>query len=449
MIKSYPIVHFEICGKCNGKCPYCVTGKRNQTLGSFVNPELFNKTLEEIIRVGIFDKDISTLYIYNWGEPFLHPQFNEIIEKINLNNINYGISTNLSIIPKNIDFSIVAKNLKVFMISMPGFSQKSYDKIHGFDFQKIKSNILDIKAHLYRNDFRGKLQILFHIYQFNLDEIYDAERFAKSLGIEFIPYYAGINDWWQRESYLNNAMDKESIKKISNDIFLSKLDERIKKSKNKGCSQHNSYFMIDENCNVATCCCLPNNHPNYKCGNILEDNIEEILYNKFNQDVCCKCIEQGLAIDDEQVSLPKWFYNSRRSKDYNIESNNYLEDFIKGNINEYYEVAKMASELVSNYITEDDLIRIFKLNTFDDLYLLTRLASEFFERKLYKLCIITLEYALRLDIFNENTLYNLGYVFYIIGKYQDSIYYLNKIKEKDDDTDILLENIYKIQNAHK
>ena len=48
MIKSYPIVHFEISGKCNGKCPYCSTGNKNQPLGNFVDIDIFDKTLDKI-----------------------------------------------------------------------------------------------------------------------------------------------------------------------------------------------------------------------------------------------------------------------------------------------------------------------------------------------------------------------------------------------------------------
>jgi MoaA/NifB/PqqE/SkfB family radical SAM enzyme len=441
MIKPYPVVHFEISGKCNGKCPYCSTGNKNQAMGDFVNPEIFDKTIEKIIKLGIFNREISTLYIYNWGEPFLHPQFNKIIQKINENDITYGISTNLSILPKDLNYNNLVRNLKVFMISMPGFSQKSYDKIHGFNFETIKSNILIIRNNLLESNFKGEIRILYHIYQFNLDEIYNAERFASKLGIDFIPYYAGINDWWQKKDYLDSNMSKESIKRISNDLFLSKLEEKIKISSKKGCSQHNEYFMIDEKCNVGTCCSLPTNHPNYKCGNILEDNMEGIIYNKLHQDVCNECIEKGLAIEEGMVSNPSWYYDlvigHKNIVKYKLDIDDKFKAFSKGEINEIDMIVNIVGKLATDYIAEDDLIEIFKNNIFTDLNLLTKFVSKLYEKKLYKFSIVVLEYILNLNVDDENTLYNLAYISYTIGRYDDTLLYLSRIKRIDDEIDNL------------
>lgn len=79
----------------------------------------------------------TNICLYNWGEPFLHPKFKEIIYYLSSLNLNIGLSTNASK-PIYFEDSNALKNLRHMRFSMPGFSQESYDRMHSFDFEKIK-----------------------------------------------------------------------------------------------------------------------------------------------------------------------------------------------------------------------------------------------------------------------------------------------------------------------
>lgn len=402
--------------------------------GEFVEVEKFKKIINKIIEYGILNRENSTLYLYNWGEPFLHPQFNDIINIINSENIKYGISTNLSILPKNIDYKKLIENLNVIMISMPGFSQESYNRIHGFNFLKVKENIMNIQQMLLSNGYKGKLQILFHIYQFNEKEIPIAEKFSREIGAEFIPYYAAINDWWLRKDYLENKLNIEKVKKMSNELFLSKLDEYINNSTRSGCTQHEEYFIIDEYGNVPTCCMLPNNHLDYSCGNILEDDIEDIIYNKVHKSVCSECIQDGLAIEESMVSRPEWYYELRdiynNLGNVKFEFNYKIQSFSRKEINVDVLVRYIANIIKTNKLTEMEGINLFKKNYFYDYILLIQLASGLFENGLYIFAIAALKYALRLNK-DDSILFNLGYISYEIGQYEEALKYLKEIQDKD------------------
>lgn len=63
---------------------------------------------------------------------------------------------------------------------MPGFSQESYDKIHGFNFEKIKENIKKYANDMELAGVKDKMWVAYHMYQFNLDEIYDAYVFLRN-----------------------------------------------------------------------------------------------------------------------------------------------------------------------------------------------------------------------------------------------------------------------------
>lgn len=133
-IKPFNQVNFEIVGKCNAKCTYCVTGNGTQT-GDFVDLEEFKESIQLLYNKNLVDKN-TIFHLYNWGEPLLHPNFSKIIEFMSESEINFSLSTNLSVIPKNITPESFS-NLNSITISMPGFSQNSYNKIHGFNFYKF------------------------------------------------------------------------------------------------------------------------------------------------------------------------------------------------------------------------------------------------------------------------------------------------------------------------
>lgn len=310
-MKSFPVICFEIVGNCNSKCPYCITGKKNQPKGGVIDTFVFKNAIHKILEYGLFEKGKSVLYLYNWGEPFLHPKFNELIIIINGFDIKYGLSTNASKVPViNKD---VARNLHSLRFSMSGFSYDSYNKIHGFDFETIKDNIRRIVHELRACGYKGLFEICYHIYQFNLHEMKECERFANKLGVVFSPYYASIVDWWQAQAILKGDLPYKELRDVSKDLFLYYFWEKIEKSPRNGCWLWDEYFVIDEYGKVATCCALPTNHHDYYCGDLLKDNIEDILKKRITRPVCKDCISSGFSNAFTVTTTPR-FYQRRRNK---------------------------------------------------------------------------------------------------------------------------------------
>lgn len=305
-MKSFPVVNFEIVGNCNARCPYCVTGKKSQPKGGVVDISVFKNVIHKILEEGLFEKGKSALCLYNWGEPFLHPRFNELVGVINGFDINYVLSTNASIVPA-IDKD-TARNLADLCFSMPGFSQDSYDRIHGFDFETIKHNIRRIVQELRECGYKGSFIILYHIYQFNLHEMRECEQFASELGAVFSPLYARLVDWWQAQALLKGDVPYKELKDASKDLFLYHFWDKIEKSPRKGCWLHDQ-LTIDEYGRVATCCALPRNHKDYCCGDLLKDNIKDILKKKITMPVCKECIGSGFS-NAFTMSTPPQFYRT-------------------------------------------------------------------------------------------------------------------------------------------
>jgi len=326
----YKTVTFEIAGICNAKCPWCVTGNRSLLesgyASSFIKLEDFEKAIDRLFELKLIG-DKTVIFLYSWGEPLIHPQFNAILKILNSKNLAFSISTNASK-PVKIEPGLLSQ-LREVSISMPGFSQKSYDRIHGFKFKKILRNIDVILENFRKAGFIGDVRVSYHLYQFNLGEMQAAKDFCDQREIEFYPYVAYLNDFNLTSSYFNDSLPYETLKKLSKDLLLYYIEETVALApKNYVCPQYDM-LTIDERCNVLTCCVVPKDHAEYSIGSLFDLSPEEIKKLKVSQKICKECLSSGQAYLAHNAPCPNFILEQKRSK---------IPNFIKRNIPEPFKL---------------------------------------------------------------------------------------------------------------
>ena len=286
---KYKDVVLEIVDVCNAKCPYCpAKSSYLEASKKFVEPYVFNDTINILIEKQLIDNN-SIIFPYNWGEPLLHPEINNIFRILHNKKMFFNLSTNASIMP---DFDTEnINNLQDAAVSMSGFTQGSYDKIHGFKLENILRNI-DKLVEMVGAD---KVQVIFHVYQFNINEVEDARVYFFNKNIRFTPIIAQFIDYTKYLSYAKKTMKNTEYDKISKDLILYYADDFIKLNGNHKCMWFNQSLAIDTNQNYVTCCSLPKNHKNYSFGNVKELSKSEVNKLKVSQDVCKECNKAGIT----------------------------------------------------------------------------------------------------------------------------------------------------------
>lgn len=216
--KPYDRLKIEISGWCNGMCKYCPTGQQNRIsrtsqAHTYMDFPRFRELMQMLLQKQIIQPGI-TVDLFCWNEPFLNPDLPQIASWLSQNRFRYILSTNASRVPElteDCDFS----GLKYLTISMPGFSQGSYDKMHGFSFPAIVCNIRRLLSDLQKVNFRGRTEIVCHVYKFNLEEIEAAAAFADSLKVEFYPVlanpgsYEGLRGILSRDARITREYEKD------------------------------------------------------------------------------------------------------------------------------------------------------------------------------------------------------------------------------------------------
>jgi radical SAM protein with 4Fe4S-binding SPASM domain len=180
IIYGLPIsIAIEPTTHCNLRCPQCPSGLR-----TFTRPTgmIDNATFQKII--GEMSGTLSYLTFYFQGEPYLHPEFLNMVAHAEKNGIYTATSTNAHYLDKKKAEETVQAGLSRLIISVDGLDQKSYEKYRvGGSLEKVKngiSNLVQAKKKLKSNTPYIIIQYL--VMKHNEKDSKKVKAFAAELG---------------------------------------------------------------------------------------------------------------------------------------------------------------------------------------------------------------------------------------------------------------------------
>ena len=166
---------------CNLGCPECPSG-----LKAFSRPtgKLKAETLE-----GILDElapTLGNLIFYFQGEPYLHPQFTELVAMAHRRRIYTVTSTNAHFLSPENARKTVESGLSRLIISIDGTTQESYAnyRIHGQLEKVIEGTKNIVAARKALNSRTPHLIFQFLVVRQNEHQIDEVHRLAEELGVD-------------------------------------------------------------------------------------------------------------------------------------------------------------------------------------------------------------------------------------------------------------------------
>lgn len=296
---KYMYIGIEISTWCNAKCPWCFATKVAEGIKpgqekGFMSFATFKSVIERLETLGFLNQEV-VINLYAIGEPFLNKDLAKMFSYLNDKSLKYAISTNASV-PVLFDKKTkILRNLANLIISIPGFSQESYDRVHGFRFDKIQKNIIRLIDNFRKCGFKGDARLVYHVYQFNLDEIYKAKAFAEENHLDFYPYYAILYEYRHVRDYLTNKLSYGLLKKASQELFLAKMEKTILARPHDYVCDFFNMLLIDKDTDLKTCCQIRKGDPGYSYGNLFDLSAKEIIAGRTTQPVCKEC--QAMEMD--------------------------------------------------------------------------------------------------------------------------------------------------------
>lgn len=278
---------------CNLHCPECPSGNGSLSRKKVqMNTQLFSKIMNET------HKHLIYLTLYFQGEPFLHPQYIEMLKKAHELGIYTASSTNGQVINALMAENIVRSGLNKLIISIDGTSQETYEKYRvGGSLEKALNAIKGLihwKSELKSNT--PKLELQFLVMRHNEHQIAEIKALSKKLKVKLALKTAQINSLDDKQNLLPQQNKYARYKKNTDGKLIRK------KAIRNYCWRAFSGAVIAANGDVLPCAYDKNGE--HVFGNINNESLAQIwknkkatefrkqlLLNRSQFDICRNCTE--------------------------------------------------------------------------------------------------------------------------------------------------------------
>lgn len=294
-ISGLPIsISVEPTTSCNLRCPECPSGLRSFTRPTgMLQQDMFKKTIDQL-------KDTLTyLTFYFQGEPYLHPQFLDMVMHASSRGIYTATSTNAHYLKDEIARQTVESGLDRLIISIDGTSQDTYESYRvGGDLSKViegTKSIIEWKKKLKSRTPHVIFQFL--VVRPNEHQIPEVYALADQLGVNQVVLKTAQIYEYEKGSDLIPLQEKYSrYRKVDDGSFA------IKNSLDDHCWKMWHSCVITWDGKVVPCCFDKDAH--FVLGNLSEQSFKEIWfgeqYNVFRKsllksrseiEICKNCTE--------------------------------------------------------------------------------------------------------------------------------------------------------------
>lgn len=279
---------------CNLGCPECPSGLKQFTrptgkLDLVLHQTMLNQT----------SKSVFYINYYFQGEPFLHPQFLELIRQAKKHKIYTATSTNAHFIDQKKAEEIIDSGLDRLIISIDGLTQETYEnyRVHGNLAKVIEATKLLIATKKEKKSATPHLIFQFLAVKPNEHEIPAVFKLGKELGIDEVRIKTA-----QLYDYKNGNSLMPENEKYSRYVKTSNGTYKLKYETGNHCWRMWSGSVLTWDGRVVPCCF--DKDAKHVLGTIEQASFNEIWnhkkYKNFRQavltgrnqiDICQNCSE--------------------------------------------------------------------------------------------------------------------------------------------------------------
>ncbi|MEI7735996.1 MAG: radical SAM/SPASM domain-containing protein [Ferruginibacter sp.] len=293
---GYPVsISFEPTTSCNLRCPECPSGLRQFTRPTgMLQKDFFRSTIDDIY------KELLYLIFYFQGEPYLNPDFLEMVKYASSKGIYTATSTNAHYLTDDNAKRTVESGLDRLIISIDGTTQDVYQQYRvGGNMDKVIEGAKNIVK--WKKELKSTTPFVF--FQFlvvkpNEHQIEDIKQLAKEVGVNEVRFKtAQVYDYEKDPNNLIPTIEKFSRYKKNTDGTYTpknKMANRCWKL------QHANVITWD---GLVVPCCFDKDAL-HQLGNLKNQSFKEIWnndnYRQFrselmksrkNIDICSNCSE--------------------------------------------------------------------------------------------------------------------------------------------------------------
>ncbi len=285
---------FEPTTSCNLRCPECPSGLRSFTRPTgMLQDRLYQNVVDEL------HSSLLYMLLYFQGEPYLHPNFLNLVNYAGERGIYTATSTNAHYLTDQKAKETVESGLSRLIISLDGTTQEVYQQYRiGGQLEKVLAGVKNImKWRKKLNSVGPAVVFQFLVVKPNEHQIPDARRLAKELGVDAVWFKTAQIYDYENGSPLIPTQDKYSRYRQEAGGKWS-----IKNQLLNHCWRMWHSAVVTWDGKVVPCCF--DKDATHRLGNLQQQSFEEVWfsqpYNRFRQtilkgrdqiEICKNCTE--------------------------------------------------------------------------------------------------------------------------------------------------------------
>lgn len=194
MVASTPnFITLETTSRCNLKCVMC-----SHAVGGVDRPKHLDEALTA--KLSVFMGQASAVQLHGIGEPINSPAFWTCLADLPQPSVcESSINTNFTVINERQMDQLVASNLKIINVSLDAATPLTYQRIRGFDYERVLSNIRLFNQKKQANSQKFPLLYLnMTLMRSNIEELVMFVQLAKELNADMACAWH-LNRWPEEE----------------------------------------------------------------------------------------------------------------------------------------------------------------------------------------------------------------------------------------------------------
>jgi radical SAM protein with 4Fe4S-binding SPASM domain len=271
--------------QCNLRCKYCHASFSHPL--SHIPLGLVSKVLDQLVEIGRPD------VILTGGEPFLHPNFREVLEECHKRGLGVKIATNGTYLDETRIGDLVRFEVKSLQISLDTLNPNAYSAIKGVganiqddvingirlgietgQLHMVISSVADGTADLgltnllrFCHDENINTFTLYHVIPYGrafLEDVNQTDRDFLQITNSLIETFSGLPNHWGIDLGVPCIKESALWRKWKDKLNVKPI----------GCIAGKSSMTVLTNGEVVPCVCMEDN--TFSCGNIKSKSIEEL-----------------------------------------------------------------------------------------------------------------------------------------------------------------------------
>lgn len=288
-------ISFEPTTSCNLRCPECPSGLRafSRPTG-MLRKDFFRETIDQL------SKDLTYLVFYFQGEPYLNPDFLNMVAYAVSKKIYTATSTNAHYLTESNARRTVESGLDRLIISIDGTTQETYKQYRvGGNLDKVLEGAARVVR--WKKELNSKTPFIifqFLVVRHNEHQIEEVKRLAREIGVDQVRLKtAQVYDFEHDPNKLIPTLSRYSRYKKGSDGRM-----QFKGNNKNHCWRLWHDPVITWDGTIAPCCF--DKDAQHKLGSLQHNSFREIwnnpAYQKFraqvlqsrkNIDICANCSE--------------------------------------------------------------------------------------------------------------------------------------------------------------